>query len=220
MQKRLNKQQQQQFIVTTGVDPKLDDNLRQYHTFHPGDAKKIRVRLQRQKQQQQLRQDDESDDSFTDSEDIPSRFRVVRQTANFLNGSTPIKTANMFGILDRSLHDDPTPIKERSLKYQEEKKAAMSDMINGNGILADSEDGGTNTEASETSSSCLANSKGRADNNNEHHHPTARQKLKFHHRSKSSSPKRVGENARLKNRIEKLVPQTADWRPSAQTQQQ
>ena len=139
---------------------------------------------------------------------------------NHLAASSPIATRNMYGVLDSSLHDDPTPIKERALGY-----ARRPVVANANGGWRGA------PEVGEVAESDWELSRRRA--SQEAHSSSTRRRIKFTNgsgeggaggggggggmgggqskRSKSSSPKRIGEAARRKQAMKRFNPDKADW---------
>ena len=123
----------------------------------------------------------------------------------------------MYGVLDSSLHDDPTPIKERALGY-----ARRRDVANANGGWRGA------PEAGEAAIAESDGELGRRRSPPEAHSSSTRRKIKFTNggggnggggggergqskRSKSSSPKRIGEAARQKQAMKRFNPEKADW---------
>ena len=150
-----------------------------------------------------------------------SRFSVSKAAVpsfcllgGHLASSSPVATRNMYGVLDSSLHEDPTPVKERALDYPRRGAAVAC--------------GGPKVapEAAAVAESDGEVSRRRAPAAAETHSST-RRRIKFanggagagggggggsqNKRSKSSSPKRIGEAARQKQAMKRFDPGKADW---------
>ena len=145
---------------------------------------------------------------------------------NHLVASSPIATRNMYGVLDSSLHEDPTPVKERALGYAARRGGAAANHA-----------GGGWRGAAEVGEAPIAESDGelvRRRTPTEAHSSSTRRRIKFtdgggggertggkggpsgggggqNKRSKSSSPKRIGEAARQKEAMKRFNPDKADW---------
>ena len=145
-----------------------------------------------------------------------SRF-VVQPVVNvYLNSlvGNPVETFNKYEVLNNSLHDDPTPIKERSLNYGLQNHQKIVDARNRPRHKYKSKSNFTGKELfSETCSASdeevqdvLSTSIGSvADNSYKNQTPI---KVK---RSKSNSPKRVGQNVKQRVLFKNFNPDNADW---------
>ena len=128
---------------------------------------------------------------------------------NHFAASSPIATRNMYGVLDSSLHDDPTPIKERALGYArrgggwrgaplvvDETTVAESDgELNRRRALPYAQSSSTRRKIKFTNEGGSGGGGGGGQSK----------------RSKSSSPKRIGEAARQKQAMKRFNPDKADW---------
>ena len=144
---------------------------------------------------------------------------------NHLAASSPIATRNMYGVLDSSLHEDPTPVKEKALGYAARRGGAGANYA-----------GGGWRGAAEVGEAPIVESDGelvRRRTPTEAHSSSTRRRIKFtdggggertggkggpsgggggqNKRSKSSSPKRIGEAARQKEAMKRFNPDKADW---------
>jgi len=146
-----------------------------------------------------------------------SRF-VVQPVVNvYLNSllGDPLETSNKYDLLNNSLHDDPTPLKERSLNYGLETScnhnksqspqpvkhkskfnSRKKQLFSGVGVEP------TENDLDVTTSLAVEN----MDENIKK--PQPHSKLK---RSKSSSPKRVGQTVKQRVLFENFNPENADW---------
>jgi len=146
-----------------------------------------------------------------------SRF-VVQPVVNvYLNSrlGDPLETSNKYDLLNNSLHDDPTPLKERSLNYglettcnHNESQSVLpvkhKSKFNSRKKQLFSEAGVEATETDLEATNRLA--VGNMDDKTKKHQPHP--KLK---RSKSSSPKRVGQTVKQRVLFENFNPDNADW---------
>ena len=137
---------------------------------------------------------------------------VVNVYLNSMVGGNPLETSNKYGLLNSSLHDDPTPFKERSLNYgleascnviegttampvrQKSKSKARKKQLFPDSLAGNTQNGEINISSESV------------EEKTKKHTPHA--KLK---RSKSSSPKRVGQNAKQRVLLENFNPDNADW---------
>lgn len=159
-----------------------------YYTYHAGDQSGVRVISNNAKRKySQLERVDSESDSLTEERDVLSRFKVapvVASTKRVQAITTPgvvIPTNNMFGVLDNSVHEYPTPVK------------VPQAVANGHLRIGNDDDHGV-----ESSDGDCGGSK-------------RRNKLKLHHRSKSTSPQRVGEAAKQKDMFKHFDPEKAGF---------
>lgn len=201
MQRRLNKvssaSRVQDLILNGAIDDDGDgeDNLPNvYYTFQPGDRK-----LYRSTDRFQLGGDSDSSPE-TSRESKNQRFRIKKVSPDIPLPSAPtIQVRNMFGALDSSVHDDPTPVKQRSLQYQQQQFVERGAPSNGHLVLL------TESEfENEDVEGLLVNGR------------THRSRLKgsstpLQYRSKSTSPLRIGQTAKQKALFKNFDPDKADW---------
>jgi hypothetical protein len=199
-----------------------------HHTYHPGDdTEKLRNINDR------FGGSDEEFDSVEERVTAPpavvaaaSRFWVTKSSLGggsfclFNSGSAgacPVKTKNSYGVLNSSLHDDPTPIKERSLNYhwhkQMDHKAneigpPLSHLFNGHAIPES--DGESSSRSALSEVVRRGGGGGGGGGGGRVSSASARRRIKFK-RSQSSSPKRIGEAERQKEAMKKFNPENADW---------
>jgi hypothetical protein len=146
-----------------------------------------------------------------------SRF-VVQPVVNvYLNSrlGDPLETSNKYDLLNSSLHDDPTPLKERSLNYglettcnRVESQSVLpvkhKSRFNSRKKQLFSESGDQPIENNLEVTTSLAVETMDEKTKKPQPHP----KLK---RSKSSSPKRVGQTVKQRVLFENFNPDNADW---------
>lgn len=146
-----------------------------------------------------------------------SRF-VVQPVVNvYLNSQysgDPLTTSNKYDLLNSSLHDDPTPFKERSLNYglhascevvnpviptnKHKSKFNMCKKQLFSESYIDSNGGKDEDHVMTISTGCMADK-------------TNRQLASKIKRSKSTSPKRVGKTAKQRVLFKHFNPDNADW---------
>ncbi|XP_059094284.1 uncharacterized protein LOC131889236 isoform X2 [Tigriopus californicus] len=201
MQRRLNKvssASRVQDLILNGVNDDDDDDDREdalpnvYYTFQPGDRK-----LYRSSDRFQLGGDSDSSPE-TSRESRSQRFRVKKVAPDIPLPSLPaIQVRNMFGALDNSVHDDPTPVKQRSLQYQQhyvERAPRNGHLV----LLTESE------YENEDEQRLLVN--GRS-----HRSRLKGSSTPVQYRSKSTSPLRIGQTAKQKALFKNFDPDKADW---------
>lgn len=113
-----------------------------------------------------------------------------------MDKNNEIKTGNMFSVLNSSLHDDPTPIKQRSLNYQKMTNGTSSTPIKNHHPSGSSSSHDESTSIP-TSTSLI---KGGIS--------ATRRK---HLRSKSTSPARKTEVEKLRKNYENFNPDNVKW---------
>ena len=144
-----------------------------------------------------------------------SRF-VVQPVVNvYLNSlvGDPLTTSNKYDLLNNSLHDDPTPLKERSLNYGLEPNC---ESVNTQNVAPNKHKSKFNPRKKqlftetyndhvENGEDVMSVSTGSMVDKFNKHTPT---KVK---RSKSNSPKRVGQTAKQRVLFKNFNPDNADW---------
>ena len=146
-----------------------------------------------------------------------NRF-VVQPVVNvYLNSlvSDPLETSNKYGLLNNSLHDDPTPIKERSLNYGIE---TTCDVIESHNVLPKRQKSKSSHRKKQLFSDldygAIENGTETPSAGSEDTNEKSNIKIQSHSkikRSKSSSPKRVGQNVKQRVLFENFNPDNADW---------
>ena len=137
---------------------------------------------------------------------------VVNVYLNSMVGGNPVETSNKYDLLNNSLHDDPTPFKERSLNYGLEASCNVVENHAEMPIKHKSKSKGRKKQlfpdplAEPTQNGEMSISVESSEERVKQPPPHA--KLK---RSKSSSPKRVGQNAKQRVLLENFNPDNADW---------
>ena len=138
---------------------------------------------------------------------------VVNVYLNSMVGGNPLETSNKYDLLNSSLHDDPTPFKERSLNYGLE---ASCNVIENNAEMPVRHKSKSKARKKQLFPDPLAepsqngdvylNGESVEEKTKKNQPPHAKVK-----RSKSSSPKRVGQNAKQRVLLENFNPDNADW---------
>jgi hypothetical protein len=129
---------------------------------------------------------------------LPNGRTYVSSVPFFSFPSTFVSTSNPFGILNNSLHDDPTPIKERALNYR-------SPVVNC--LLS-----GVSAKKLKFSPEVVDNQRELVDS---HHLQAPKQpghRAGSFKRSKSTSPTRSkNQAAKQRDMFKQFNPETADW---------
>ena len=139
---------------------------------------------------------------------------VVNVYLNSMVGGNPLETSNKYDLLNNSLHDDPTPFKERSLNYGLETSCNVVENRSEMPMRHKSKSKGRKKQlfpeplAEPTENGEMRISVHNANDDKTKKYPTPHAKLK---RSKSSSPKRVGKTAKQRVLFENFNPDNADW---------
>ena len=196
-------------VASTGrmqdLNPEFDpEDDPAYHTYHPGEdpAKRTMRKLPRSPRWKEGDSDTDStiEDHSGGCGKQRSRFRVQKVVPP---STSVVKVRNKFDILNSSLHDDPTPIKERALDYRPRKGPLPPPPHAG---FNNGDTTGTESEFDESQGSATpSGSEGLS--------RKGRRQLKFGHvvRSKSTSPTRMGEAAKKKAIFKTFNPDKADW---------
>eukprot|EP00095_Tigriopus_kingsejongensis_P006248 maker-scaffold1159_size58420-snap-gene-0.17 protein:Tk06248 transcript:maker-scaffold1159_size58420-snap-gene-0.17-mRNA-1 annotation:"protein osteopotentia" len=169
-----------------------DDEAMAYHTFHPGDRHRTHSD-DYHRNQWRIKDADSSPDTRSSSRPMP-RFKVKRVSPESQIPVGPLPTIevhNKFGVLDSSVHDDPSPMKQRSLLYHYRHHNGHDPIL-----MAIQGDGNEYKDPN------------RSRNPNK---STLGPKGSPYYRSKSTSPLRIGQSAKQKAIFKNFNPDKADW---------
>jgi hypothetical protein len=102
-------------------------------------------------------------------------------------------------VLNHSVHDDPSPVKSKPSNAPNGHYPCPQQYVQ----TIDSQSNQSGFESSDDQSQqSIRKRKSRQSNH---------QKMKLHHRSKSTSPKRVGQAAKQRDMFKKFDPDKAEW---------